>query len=112
MAMKEMNTGNPKVDLAYRKKKNAEEMKHQVITFGLMIFLTVLAFLAIAYPKTFTPIFAVPFIILLAAVQVIFQLYYFMHMSHKGHEAPALFLYSGLVVGLVTVLAFMTIVWL
>ncbi|MFD3448014.1 cytochrome c oxidase subunit IVB [Microbacteriaceae bacterium 4G12] len=111
MATKQTNLGNPKVDLVYRRKKNAEEMKHQVISFSLMIFLTLVAFAAIAYPKTFTPLFSVPFIIILAIVQVIFQLYYFMHMSHKGHETPALFLYSGLVVGLITILALMTIVW-
>ncbi|UOY93761.1 cytochrome c oxidase subunit IVB [Ectobacillus sp. JY-23] len=105
-------TGNPNVDLAYRRKKNAEEMKHQIITFALMIFLTVVAFVAVAYPKTFTPLFAVPFILVLAVVQVIFQLYYFMHMSHKGHEAPSLFLYSGILVAFLTVLAFVTIVWL
>ncbi|MGG2064717.1 MULTISPECIES: cytochrome c oxidase subunit IVB [unclassified Bacillus (in: firmicutes)] len=112
MAIKQTNISNPKVDLAYRRKKSAEEMKHQVVTFGLMIFLTVIAFAAVAYPKTFGPLFSVPFIILLAVVQVIFQLYYFMHMSHKGHEAPTFFLYAGLIVGLITILAFMTIVWL
>lgn len=85
MAIKQTN--NPKVDLVYRKRKSAEEMRHQVITFALMIFLTLVAFVAVAYPKTFSPIFSVPFILLLAVVQVIFQLYYFMHMSHKGHEA-------------------------
>jgi cytochrome c oxidase subunit 4 len=53
----------------------------------------------------------VPFILLLATVQVAFQLYYFMHMSHKGHEFPALFLYSGVFVAFLTVLAFVTIVW-
>lgn len=109
--MKQTNTGNPKVDLLYRRKKNAEEMKHQFITFALMIFLTLVAFFAVAYPKTFAPIFTVPFIILLAIVQVIFQLYYFMHMSHKGHEVPSLFLYAGIVVAFLTVLTFMTIVW-
>lgn len=31
------NTNQSKVDLVYRKKKNAEEMKHQLISFGLMI---------------------------------------------------------------------------
>ena len=36
MAIKQTN--NPKVDLVYRKRKSAEEMKHQVITFALMIF--------------------------------------------------------------------------
>ncbi|MGG0237506.1 cytochrome c oxidase subunit IVB [Bacillus rhizoplanae] len=112
MAIKQTNINNPKVDLAYRRKKSAEEMKHQVITFGLMIFLTVIAFVAVAYPKTFSPLFSVPLILLLAAVQVIFQLYYFMHMSHKGHEAPSMFLYSGLIVGLITILTFTTLIWL
>ncbi|MEK7015234.1 cytochrome c oxidase subunit IVB [Bacillus sp. FSL R9-9410] len=110
MAVKQTN--NPKVDLVYRKRKNAEEMKHQVVTFSLMIFLTLVAFAAVAYPKTFSPIFSVPFILLLAVIQVIFQLYYFMHMSHKGHEAASFFLYSGLLIGLLTILAFMTIVWI
>lgn len=110
MAIKQTN--NPKVDLVYRKRKSAEEMRHQVITLALMIFLTLVAFVAVAYPKTFSPIFSVPFILLLAVVQVIFQLYYFMHMSHKGHEAASFFLYSGLLIGLITILAFMTIVWI
>lgn len=110
MAIKQTN--NPKVDLVYRKRKSAEEMRHQVITFALMIFLTLVAFVAVAYPKTFSPIFSVPFILLLAVVQVIFQLHYFMHMSHKGHEAASFFLYSGLLIGLITILAFMTIVWI
>ncbi|MED0969317.1 cytochrome c oxidase subunit IVB [Bacillus paramycoides] len=110
MAIKQTN--NPKIDLVYRKRKSAEEMKHQVITFALMIFLTFVAFAAVAYPKTFSPIFSVPFILLLAVVQVVFQLYYFMHMSHKGHEAASFFLYSGLLIGLLTILAFMTIVWI
>lgn len=110
MAIKQTN--NPKVDLVYRKRKSAEEMRHQVITFALMIFLTLVAFVAVAYPKTFSPIFSVPFILLLAVVQVIFQLYYFMHMSHKGHEAASFFLYSGLLIGLITILTFMTIVWI
>ncbi len=110
MAIKQTN--NPKVDLVYRKRKSAEEIRHQVITFALMIFLTLVAFVAVAYPKTFSPIFYVPFILLLAVVQVIFQLYYFMHMSHKGHEAASFFLYSGLLIGLITILAFMTIVWI
>lgn len=104
------NTGNPNVDLAYRRKKNAEEMKHQVISFVLMIALTLIAFFAVGYDE-FSHWFSVPFILLLAVVQVVFQLYYFMHMSHKGHELPALFLYGGVVVAFVTVWAFMTVVW-
>ncbi|PAE43330.1 cytochrome c oxidase subunit IVB [Bacillus sp. 7884-1] len=110
MANSQLNSGNPKVDIEYRRKKSAEEMRHQVVSFALMIFLTLIAFAVVA-AKGFSAWFIVPFILLLAIVQVIFQLYYFMHMSHKGHEAPSLFLYSGLLVGLVTVLAFSTIIW-
>ncbi|KAA0548064.1 cytochrome c oxidase subunit IVB [Bacillus sp. BGMRC 2118] len=103
-------TGNPNVDIAYRRKKNKQDMKYQVVSFALMIALTLVAFLAVGY-EDFSGWFAVPFILLLAVVQVIFQLYYFMHMSHKGHEAPALFLYSGILVAGITVLAFTTIIW-
>ncbi|AST92184.1 MULTISPECIES: cytochrome c oxidase subunit IVB [Sutcliffiella] len=109
MANQTSNSVNPKVDLAYRRKKNAEEMKHQVISFVLMIFLTIIAFVAVG--ADMSPLFIVPVIILLAVIQCIFQLYYFMHMNHKGHEVPALFLYSGLTVALVTILAFVTIIW-
>lgn len=111
MASQQTNSGNPRVDIEYRRKKSAEEMRFQIISFSLMIFLTLVAFVAVGY-EGFSGWFIVPFILLLACVQVIFQLYYFMHMSHKGHEAPALFLYSGLLIGLITVLAFVTIVWI
>jgi len=110
MANQQPNSGNPRVDIEYRRKKNAEEMRYQVVSFALMIFLTLIAF-ACVYFKGFTAWFTIPIIILLAVVQVIFQLYYFMHMSHKGHEAPSLFLYSGVLVGSITILAFSTIIW-
>lgn len=108
MANNQSNSANPYVNLKYRRKQNAEEMKHQVITFTLMIFMTLLAFLAVAYDG-FSHWFVVPFILLLAVVQVAFQLYYFMHMKHKGHETVALFLYSGALVGAITILTFVTI---
>ena len=104
------NSTNPKVDLAYRRKKNAEDMKHQVVTFAMMIFLTIVAFIAVGYDGI-AEWFKIPFIITLAVIQVIFQLYYFMHMSHKGHETPALFLFSGVGVAGLTVLTFVTIIW-
>jgi cytochrome c oxidase subunit IV len=109
MANHQLTSGNPRVDIEYRRKKNKEEMKHQVTSFSLMIFLTLIAFFAVGYG--YSHWFIAPFIILLAVIQVIFQLYYFMHMSHKGHEAPSLFLYSGVMVGAVTLLAFSTIIW-
>ncbi|WP_335870478.1 cytochrome c oxidase subunit IVB [Bacillus sp. 2205SS5-2] len=110
MANLQSNSGNPSVDYEYRRKKNAEDMRMQVISFAIMIFLTLIAFMTVA--ADMSKWFIIPFILLLAAIQVIFQLYYFMHMSHKGHEAPSLFLFSGVFVGFVTILAFTTIIWI
>ena len=110
MTNEQLNSDTPQVDIEYRRKKNAEEMRHQVITFALMIFLTIVAFIAVAYDG-FSGWFIVPFFFLLACVQVIFQLYYFMHMSNEGHEQPKLFMFSGIFMAFVTVLAYMTIIW-
>ncbi|WP_442599365.1 cytochrome c oxidase subunit IVB [Neobacillus sp. D3-1R] len=110
MANQQPNSGNPRVDIEYRRKKSKEEMRHQVTSFSMMIFLTLIAFFAVGF-QDYSAWFIVPFILLLAVIQVIFQLFYFMHMSHKGHEAPSLFLFSGVLVGFVTILAFSTIIW-
>ncbi|OLN21169.1 cytochrome c oxidase subunit IVB [Domibacillus antri] len=109
MANLQPNSNNPKVDYEYRRKKSAEEMRMQVVTFTLMIFFTVIAFAAVG--AGFSKWFIIPFVLLLAVVQVAFQLYYFMHMSHKGHEAPQLFMWSGVIVAFLTILAFLTIIW-
>ena len=97
--------------LKYRRKKNAEDMKMQVITFIMMIFLTLIAFFAVGY-EGFSKWFVLPFILLLAVIQVIFQLYYFMHMNQKGHGTMAGFMYTGLLIGITTILAFVLIVWI
>jgi cytochrome c oxidase subunit 4 len=110
MVNQQVSSENPRVDIEYRRKKSAEEMRYQVVSFTLMLFLTLIAFAAVAI-EGFTSWFTIPFIFLLACIQVIFQLFYFMHMSHKGHEAPSLFLFSGLFVGAATITAFITIIW-
>ncbi|KGX84060.1 MULTISPECIES: cytochrome c oxidase subunit IVB [Pontibacillus] len=93
----------------FAKKKNKEEMKHHLITFASMIVFTLIAFGMVI--GDFHRLFTIPVIILMAVVQVAFQLYYFMHMSHKGHGLPALMLYSGVGVAFLTILAMQTIVW-
>lgn len=85
-------------------------MKYQVVTFALMIFFTLVAFSMVAFGDFGTQ-FVIPVILLLAGVQVAFQLYYFMHMSHKGHGMPALMLWSGVFVAVLTIAAMVTIVW-
>ncbi|QQK76764.1 cytochrome C oxidase subunit IV family protein [Salicibibacter cibarius] len=78
-----------------RRKINREQ-RTQVIAFAFMIGITILAFLAVGaegIPNAFT----VPFILLLALVQLILQLYYFMHLKDKDHGWPNSFMISGLV---------------
>jgi cytochrome c oxidase subunit IV len=103
------DTNSSHTDKFY-KAKHKEEMKYQVITFALMIIFTIIAFGLVI--GEFDKIFVVPVIILLAVVQVLFQFYYFMHMSHKGHEMPALMIYSGIFAAILTILALTTITWL
>lgn len=105
-----INSKSSTQSIEIRKKKNREEMKNQVITFVLMIFFTLIAFALVGYGE-FSGYFILPILTILAIVQVIFQLYYFMHMKDKGHEAPALFMYSGMFVALLTVATMMLIVW-
>jgi len=93
----------------YKRRRSANEMRSHVTTFAIMIFLTLIAFTMVY--AGFSAYFVVPIILLLAAVQVVLQLYYFMHMSHKGHDTAQMFLYSGVIVGLIVIITMMTIVW-
>lgn len=96
-------------EFEYVKKKRAEEMRGNLATFAIMIFLTLIAFTMVA--AGFSVYLIVPIILLLAAIQVVLQLYYFMHMSGKGHGMVAFFMYSGMFVAFITVLTFVTIIW-
>lgn len=104
------NQSNSSQSIEFRKQRNKDDMKQQVIVFAMMIFFTMLSFSAVAL-DVITAQFTAPFILVLAIVQVMFQLYYFMHMSHKGHEAPAVFIFTGIIVTAITIAALMTIVW-
>lgn len=87
-----------------------KEMKHQIITFIMMIIMTLIAFAAIDLEEYVSPLFSLPLILLMAIIQVIYQLYYFMHMKHEGHRVISIFIYSGVLAVFVIVLSFLTIV--
>ena len=107
------NKSSAELELAQRRSKKS--MRGQVTMFSLMIFLTLVSFAIVtAYQNEitgFSSYFIIPIILLFAAVQVTLQLYYFMHMNEKGHEAVQLFIYGGVIIGFVTILGFVTIVW-
>lgn len=103
------NTSSGKVD-SFQKRKNKEEMKGQLVTFVLMIAFTLISFGIVAgdiMPK----MFAIPTVLLLAIVQVIFQLYYFMHMKNAGHEMPSVMMYGGIWAAILATTAFSVLIW-
>lgn len=103
------NTSFGKVD-SYTKRKNKEEMKNQLVTFALMIVFTLVAF-GIVVGELMPKMFVIPAILLLAIVQVAFQLYYFMHMKHAGHEMPSVMMYGGIWAAVLTVTALSVLIW-
>lgn len=95
--------------MEYERKQHREEMKQQVISFVMMILFTIVAFgMVLLEVNTY---FMIPILLVLAIVQVAFQLYYFMHMKNKGHDMPALMIYGGAAVAFLTIITFATIVW-
>lgn len=95
---------------AFRRQKNKEEMQKQLITFGLMIVLTLIAF-AIVSVGSISKIYVIPVLFIMAIVQAGFQFYYFMHMKDKDHEMPATLIYGGIWAAFLTLCALMVITW-
>jgi cytochrome c oxidase subunit 4 len=93
----------------YVRRKRAQEMRNMLTSFAIMIFLTLIAFTAVT--AGFSPYLIVPIILLLAAIQVVLQLYHFMHLSNKGSGTIAFFMFSGMFVAFITILTFTTIIW-
>src|SRR5699024_11063235 len=91
---------NEKVN-PFQKQKNKEEMKRQLISFALMIILTLIAF-AIVATGVMQKIYVIPVLVILAVIQVAFQFYYFMHMKDKDHGMPATIIYGGVWAALLT----------
>lgn len=95
---------------AYQRQKNKEEMKKQMISFSLMIVLTLMSFGLVATGNV-DKIYAIPLLLVMAVVQVAFQFYYFMHLKDKGHGMPATLIYGGVWAALLTLAALGVISW-
>lgn len=95
---------------AFRKQKSKEEMQRQLISFGLMIVLTLFAFVIVA-TDTLNKGFIVPIIFIMALIQAAFQFYYFMHLKDKGHAMPATLIYGGVWCAFLTLAGIVVISW-
>src|SRR5690625_77286 len=95
---------------SFRRQKSKEEMIRQLISFGLMIALTLIAFVIFA-TDTLNKGFIVPILFVMAIVQAGFQFYYFMHLKDKGHAMPALLIFGGVWAAFLTLAGIIVISW-
>ena len=101
-----------KAEYEYERHHNAVHMRKQVVNFAIMILLTFIAFAAVV--AGFSPYFITPVILLLAGVQVVLQLYSFMHMDDKSADHMGViqtFVWTGALIAFTMFLAFLTIIW-
>lgn len=94
----------------YDRRNRTLEMRQQVTTFAVMIFLTFIAFGMVA--AGLDKAVVLPLLILLAFVQVILQFFYFMHMSHDGHGVAKIFMISGIFLALSFAVMALYLTWL
>lgn len=86
------------------------EMKLQLISFAMMIVLTIVAFAAVA-SDFLNSTFKVLLVLILAGIQFVFQVYVFMHMGQKNHEFPTIAIWTGVVVALLCIVACAGLIW-
>lgn len=98
------------LQLEYRKIERKREMRHQVTSFALMIFLTFAAFGMVALELE--PLFITAAVLAMAFVQVILQFFFFMHMKDKGHDLLKIFFLCGFYFAIAFILTFILIVWI
>ncbi|OYD07371.1 cytochrome C oxidase subunit IV family protein [Paludifilum halophilum] len=77
--------------------------KH-LISFAGMIVLTVIAFALVGTGAVSNGV-VIPVILLLAAIQVVIQLFTFMHLDQKGSFFPILFMGGGFIVAATAIIA-------
>ncbi|HLS22900.1 MAG TPA: cytochrome c oxidase subunit IVB [Pseudogracilibacillus sp.] len=94
----------------FRKQKNRLEMQRQLISFGLMIALTLIAFAVVA-TDTLSSGVIIPMLFVMAIVQAGFQFYYFMHLKDKGHAMPATLIFGGVWAAFLTLAGIVVISW-
>ncbi|WP_202077272.1 cytochrome C oxidase subunit IV family protein [Caldalkalibacillus salinus] len=84
-------------------KKHKRERIALIWAFILSLLLTVISFIAVGTNIVEEQITLFLFIVMLAMLQAIIQLFYFMHLKDKGHRMPNLFIFSSIFVAIVAI---------
>lgn len=80
---------------------NKSQALRHIIAFAVMIVLTVTSFYLVA-TNIITIQLLIPILLVLATIQVILQLYFFMHLDQKGSGFQILFMAAGIVIAVVS----------
>jgi cytochrome c oxidase subunit 4 len=96
---------------SHQHKHDSQAFRSLIWSFVLSLALTVFAFVAVGARLIQDSLNLAMFILLLAALQVAFQLFYFMHLHEKGHRFPLLFIASGTFVAVITVFGLSEMIW-
>lgn len=87
-----------------------EGPRNHFISFGISMVLTLLAFVAVATPE-FGHTFKVSFIVILAFIQALVQLAFWMHMKDRGHLFPVLAIATGMLFVTTFILMALYLLW-
>ncbi|AUS07765.1 hypothetical protein C1X05_02295 [Laceyella sacchari] len=80
---------------------SSESATKHVLSFLLMIALTVVAFALVMYDIVPTNMI-LPLILVLATIQVFLQLFTFMHLNQKGTAFYTIFMVTGILIAVVS----------
>ncbi|MBD1373385.1 cytochrome C oxidase subunit IV family protein [Hazenella sp. IB182357] len=75
-------------------------MKH-IVSFAAMIVLTVAAFY-IVMEDVVEPNMILPLLLFFASIQVVLQLFTFMHLNQKGTAYYTIFIFTGVIIAVVS----------
>lgn len=92
-----------------RRQRHEGPEKH-VIAFIFSIVLTLIAFAAVAAGEV-NVAFTVILLLVMAVLQVLVQLGYWMHMKDKGHMIPIIFMAGGFFVAFLAIIAALYWMW-
>lgn len=104
------NSTKQMLEKRQKKQSVTQELRPYLVSFAMMVILTILAFVAVA-SDSISSKFAPLLILLLAVIQAAFQMFYFMHLKDKGHRFAIGFMASGAVVAVLTVASLMSLIW-
>jgi cytochrome c oxidase subunit 4 len=95
---------------AENRPRNHEGPRNHYFAFALSIVLTMLAFAGVIYGGLDRG-FVLAFIVILAVVQAVFQMLYWMHMKDRGHLYPIMFIVMGAFVAVCAVITAVYWMW-